>query len=129
MSKPDENRKSHTVLIIEDDPFISDMYQTKLKNNGYQVFLAADGQTGLEIAQKKQPDIIILDLVLPKMDGFQILKRIKEDSRIKNIPVLILSNLGQKEKIDKGMKLGADAYLVKSQFKPSEVLEKIKKLL
>lgn len=117
------------ILLIEDDPFISDIYITNLRNSGFEVSLASDGESGMAQIKKGGIDLILLDLLLPKIDGFEILKKMKEESSLKKIPVIILTNLGEKENIEKGLKLGAVDYLIKVNFSPREVIEKIKEHL
>ncbi len=117
------------ILIIEDDTAISKMYQTSLKNDGYEVVAADDGDAGLEMAKKEKPDLILLDIILPKMDGFAVLEGLKKESGIKNIPVIMLTNLGQEEDKERGKKLGAKDYIVKADFTPMQVSEKIKKYI
>lgn len=116
------------VLLVEDDKFLSEMYSAKLAESGFEVEAAFDGEEGLEKAKEK-PDLILLDIVLPKIDGFEILDRIKKDDQLKGIPVIALTNLGQKEEVEKGLKLGAADYIVKAHFTPTEVVAKIKKVL
>ncbi|HLC99501.1 MAG TPA: response regulator [Patescibacteria group bacterium] len=118
-----------TILLIEDDNFLSGMYETKLKLEGFNVLVAGDGAKGLEYATTKKPDIILLDIILPKMDGFTVLKHLSDSGDIKKIPVILMTNLGQKEDIEKGMSLGARDYLVKAHFMPSEVVTKIRQYL
>lgn len=118
------------ILIIEDDNFLADIYKTKLELEGFKVLLTSDGEKGLKIIQTKNPDLVLLDVLLPKLDGFAILETIKkEDSPVKTIPIILLTNLGQKEEVHKGLRLGAADYLIKAHFKPAEVIEKIKKIL
>jgi len=119
---------SKKILIIEDEQYLSDLYKIKFEQEGYEVILARDGEEGLALAQNQQPDLILLDLVLPKMDGYQVLERLKDDKRTKNIKVYILSNLGQTEEINQGFKHGADGYLIKSNLTPSQLVDKIKKI-
>ena len=118
-----------TILIVEDDGFLVQMYAAKLEMEGFKVVAAIDGEKALRQVKKEVPDLILLDLLLPKKDGFQVLEELKKDSAVKDIPVVVLSNLGQKEDIDRCMLLGAKDYLIKAHFIPSEVIEKIKKLL
>lgn len=113
---------------MEDDKFLSEMYTTKLTEGGFEVETAFDGLEGLAKAQEK-PDLILLDIVLPKKDGFEVLGELKSDQNLKSIPVIALTNLGQKEEVDKGFKLGASDYIVKAHFTPTEVMAKIKKIL
>ena len=117
------------ILIIEDDPFLSEMYATKFNQSGFQTELATDGKKGLEKIKTSKPDLILLDIVLPKMDGFEILKKIKKDSKLKEIPLILLTNLGQKNEVEKGLALGADEYIVKAHFTPTAVVAKVKKIL
>lgn len=117
------------ILIIEDDTFLSEMYATKLTQAGYQVEVADEGQKGIEKAKASQPDLILLDIVLPKMDGFEMLKLVKEDNQLKNIPVILLTNLGQKSEVEKGLSLGASAYIIKAHYTPAAVVAKIKEVL
>jgi DNA-binding response OmpR family regulator len=126
MSKVGE--KIH-VLIVEDDPFLSNIYQTKFDMEGFKVSTSDNGQSGLDDAKKKKPDIILLDILLPKMDGFTVLEHLKGDPEVKDIPVLLLTNLGQKDDVEKGLKLGAADYLIKAHFKPQETVDKVKKIL
>jgi len=117
------------ILIVEDDIFLADLYRAKFEMEGFDVYLAHDGEKGLEAAQKKLPDAILLDLVLPKLDGFSVLDGLKKDKKLKDIPVILLTNLSQKADVDKGIEKGADDYLIKAHFMPSEVVGKIKNLI
>jgi len=117
------------ILIIEDDKFLRKVISKKLAGEGYDIVEALDGEEGLKSAQDEKPDMILLDLILPGIDGFEVLARIKQDSSIAGIPVMILSNLGQKEDIDKGMKMGAVDYLIKAHFTPGEITSRIEGIL
>lgn len=117
------------VLIIEDDKLLREMIFRKLEKEGLEAFSVIDGSEAVAKTKEIKPDIVLLDLILPGSNGFEILKEVKNDSEIKEIPVIILSNLGQKSEIDKGIELGAVDYLVKAHFTPAEVLDKIKKIL
>jgi len=117
------------ILIIEDDRYISKMYQLKLSLEGYEVQVAENGREGVDKVKEFMPDIILLDILMPELDGFEVLKIVKGDDATKDIPVLIMSNLGQEDHVDKGMKLGAIGYIVKSQYTPSKVVEKIKSVI
>jgi len=117
------------VLVVEDDKFLRELINRKLQSEGFETVLAIDGETGLDLAEKERPDVVLLDLILPGIDGFEVLAKIKENEKIKEIPVIILSNLGQKDDIDKGMGLGAADYLVKAHFTPSEIIEKTNQIL
>lgn len=119
-----------TILIVEDDTILRDLISQKLrKENDYEIVEAVDGEEGLKKAKEVKPDIILLDLILPGIDGFGVLEQIKKDPEIAKIPVVILSNLGQKEEIEKGMKLGATDFLIKAHFTLSEIVKKIKIIL
>lgn len=108
---------------------ISSMYKTKFDAEGFEVFIADNGATGLELAKKEKPDIVMLDVILPQLDGFSVLEQIKQDKIIKNIPVIMLTNLGTEEDKKKGEAMGAAGYLVKASLTPGQVSEKIKQAL
>jgi len=101
----------------------------KLLKEGYEVEEAVDGEQGILKTKEKKPDLILLDLILPGIDGFEVLTKIKEDNNLSKIAVIILSNLGQRDDIEKGLKLGASDYLIKAHFTPGEVIDKIKSIL
>ena len=113
------------VLLIEDDPAVLEMYRMKLELDGYKVHVAADGEEGLERAQELKPDIIFLDIRLPKKDGFEVLQGLREIDDTADIPVIMLSNYGEKELVDRGLKLGAHEFLIKAQTTPSSLSEGI----
>lgn len=121
--------KKPKILIIEDDGFLLQMYSAKLELEGYEVISATDGTRGLKMALNNHPDLIILDLKLPELNGFQVLEKIKKDSQTKKIPVIVLTNLSQKQDINHCLNLGADDYLIKAHFVPGEVIERVKKVL
>lgn len=116
------------IMIVEDDSFVMDIYQTKLSQSGFEVMSAANGMEALKLLEggNKIPDLILLDILMPYVGGIEVLKKIKTDDRFKKIPIILLTNLSQKDDIDLGINLGADDYLIKSHFTPSEVLEKIR---
>ena len=116
-------------MLIEDDTFLSNIYKKKFEMEGYKVIPAMDGEAGLSFAKTKKPDLILLDILLPKIDGFTVLKEIKADEKIKDIPVMLLTNLGQKDDVSKGLELGATDYLIKAHFKPSETVSKVRKII
>jgi len=122
-----ENKKK--IMIVEDDSFVMDIYQTKLAQEGFEAVAAINGLEAMKKLQEVRPDLILLDIIMPYMDGLEVLKKIKDDERLKNIPIILLTNLSQKEEISKGLELGANDYLIKSHFTPSEVMEKVKKYL
>lgn len=121
--------RAKKILIMEDDKFLSEMYSTKLKEAGFEIITADDGEEGLRLIKEKNPDLVLLDIVLPRMDGFEVLQNLKKDKNLKNILVVALTNLGQKEEVEKGIKLGADDYIIKAHFTPTEVVAKVKKML
>jgi len=118
---------------VEDDPFLIDIYATKFKEEGFSVKVANDGEEGLrklrEGENEEKFDLLVLDIVLPHVDGWEILKEIKASEKLKNLKIVILSNLGQKGEVEKGVKLGATKYLIKAHYTPSEVVAEIKQLL
>ena len=124
---PNENKIK--ILLIEDDPFLLSMYTTKFELENFKVITAEDGAKGLKLALKEMPDIILLDILLPKIDGFEVLKALKSNKKVNCIPVILLTNLSQKDKVEEGLSLGADDYLIKAHFMPSEVVDKIKKTI
>jgi DNA-binding response OmpR family regulator len=109
------------VLFVEDDPTVAQMYRLKLELDGYQVIMAKDGEEGLRLAHEVDPDIVFLDIRLPKVDGFAVLEGLRAYDRTKNVPVVILSNYGEQELVERGLKLGALEYLIKSQTTPANL--------
>ncbi len=117
------------ILLVEDDSFLLSMYTTKFEMENFTVLTAGDGEKGFKLARQEIPDIVLLDILLPKMDGFDVLKSLKSDKATSNIPVILLTNLSQKDEIKKGLSLGADDYLIKAHFMPSEIVKKVKTLV
>jgi len=117
------------ILLIEDDKMLLEMYSSKFNREGYDIITAENGSDGLKMAKENKPDLILLDIILPKLDGFATLKEIRGDANIKNTPVILLTNLGQDQDIQKGKALGADDYFVKANHTPTEVVEKVRELL
>lgn len=117
------------ILIVEDDAFLAGIYAGKFEKEGFKVVLAQDGELALKTAKKELPDIVLLDILLPKLDGFEVLEQLKADAGLRHIPVILLTNLGQKEDVDRGLKLGAADYLIKAHFMPAETVDKVKKVL
>ncbi len=122
-------RSKPVILLAEDDTFLSGMYVTKLTMEHYTVELATDGAMALDKARELHPDLLLLDVLMPKMNGFDVLRQLKADAATADIPVILLTNLGQKSDVQEGLDLGAADYLIKAHFMPSEVVEKIKRLL
>lgn len=117
------------ILVVEDDGFLLSMYATKLNLENYKVVQATTGVQALKVVSKELPDLILLDLKLPEMDGFEVLKNLKANKETSSIPVIVLTNYSEKEHIDQCFSLGATDYLIKAHFVPSEVVSKIKKIL
>lgn len=117
------------VLLVEDDSFLANIYKTKFEMEKFKVTVAENGEEGLDLARKKAPDIILLDILMPKMDGFAVLEELKKDATTKAIPVVLLTNLGQKDDVERGLEMGAVDYLIKAHTKPSETVEKVKSVL
>jgi two-component system, OmpR family, alkaline phosphatase synthesis response regulator PhoP len=114
------------ILLIEDDKFLRTVLEKKLSNEGFEVVSAVDGDEALEKIIADKPDIILLDIILPKKSGFLVLENIKKDPELKKIPVIIISNLGQEEDVKKGLLLGATEYFVKAKVSLDDVVKKIK---
>jgi len=117
------------ILFIEDESVLQKTFEKALRAEGYDIISALDGETGLKLAQTQKPDLILLDLILPRLNGFEVLKKLKEDPQTKEIPVIILTNLERMSDIDKALELGATTYLVKVNYSLEEVVKKIKKTL
>lgn len=114
------------VLLIEDEMEVAELYRLKLSLDGYVVSVAENGQEGLEKALSEKPDLIFLDIKMPGMDGFEVLKHLRTDPTTKNTPIVILSNFDEQEMIEKGLTLGANEYLIKSQYTPADLSAKAK---
>ena len=117
------------ILVIEDDKFLRELMAQKLIREGFKISEAVDGEEGLKKIKEEKPGLVLLDLILPGIDGFEVLSRMKEDPEVAQTPVIILSNLGQREDVERGLKLGATDYLIKAHFTPGEIIEKIKAAL
>lgn len=117
------------VLIVEDEKMLADMYATKFAMEGFESSQANDGQAGLDAATAMPPDIILLDIIMPKLDGFTVLKQLRAQPQTEKTPVILLTNLGQDEDIKKGKELGATDYFVKANHTPAEVVTKVKEVL
>jgi len=118
----------NTILIIDDEIDFVEVLRTRLEDSNYEVIVAYDGAEGLEVAEKKRPDLVILDIMLPKIDGFDVCRKLKIDEHFKYIPIIMLSAKFQTSDIKFGMAMGADAYITKP-FEPQALLEKIQELL
>lgn len=118
------------ILLIDDDALLLRMYQSKLVEDGFEVDVATDGVPGLQKASEVKPDLILLDIMMPKLDGLEVLRKLKENELTKNIPVIVLTNVGgSEEDVERGLSLGAVAYLVKAAYTSKEVVQKIKEIL
>ena len=114
------------ILIVEDEEILAKVLQEKFEKEDFKTVLAVDGELAISLAKSTRPNLIILDLILPKKSGFEGLKELKDDPELKTIPVIVLSNLGQDEEIKRALALGATDYLVKTQHPIKEVIEKVK---
>ncbi|MEI7621113.1 MAG: response regulator [Candidatus Moraniibacteriota bacterium] len=117
------------LLIVEDDMFIRDIYQTRFQQEGFEVMAAENGLVALEKMEQVIPDVILLDVMMPYMDGMEVLKSIKADERLKKIPIIMLTNVSEKIRIEEAFDFGADELLTKSNFIPSEIVAKVRLLL
>ena len=122
-------KKISKILLVEDDWFLSIAYKEGLERNGFETIVARDGVGAMKKVRSKQVDLILLDLVLPRKDGFEVLQELKEDNKLKAIPVIILSNLGQNSEVRKGKERGAVDYLVKSNSSMVKVVQKVREHL
>jgi len=123
------NTKDKKVMIIEDDKFFISLIAKKLTDSGFLALFANDGKMAFEVLAQQTPDIILLDIMLPDIDGFEILTRLKKDEHLKDIPVVFLSNLGSKEDINHGKELGATDFLIKATVTMEEVVKEVEKIL
>jgi DNA-binding response OmpR family regulator len=132
MSLPSGTRASSqqkTVLIIEDDPHLQEELSVALVEAGYRVRNAYDGDFGLRMVFAEMPDLVVLDLILPKKDGFKVLREMKWRAETKDIPVIVLSNLENSDNIELAIRLGAKSYLAKSNYTVSNIVEKVRGIL
>ncbi|HAV11102.1 MAG TPA: response regulator [Candidatus Moranbacteria bacterium] len=117
------------LLIVEDEPVLNKALQDFMTAEGFEVVTAIDGEEGIRKAQSEMPDLILLDIILPKKDGYEVIREIKADEKTKNIPIILLTNLGSINDVEKALELGATTYLVKADYKLEEVTQKIKSVL
>jgi len=115
------------ILIVEDEALLSNLLRKKLIAEGYDVTVCEDGQKGLDSMKKEIPDLILLDIVMPNKNGFEVMEEMQKDKNLKNIPIIIISNSGQPVEIDRAKNSGARDWLIKTEFEPLEVLKKVKK--
>lgn len=116
-------------LLVEDDTFMLEILSGRLRKSGYEVSIATDGEECMKILESQKPDVVLLDILLPKIDGFEVLRRINSLPELARIPVVILSNLGQKEEVQKAKNLGAKDYIIKANFTTKEIVEKLNNVL
>lgn len=128
MDEPTPNA-AQKIMVVEDDKFLMKIYQSKLNKEGFEVVAAHDGEEATTLIPAEMPQLILLDLIMPKKTGFEVLTEIKQNPATAQIPVLILSNLGQSSDVEKGMQLGAVDYVVKSNMSITEIIEKVKGFL
>jgi len=117
------------ILLIEDEEILINLLQRKLEGDGYEVVVAKNGQEGLKAMREAEPDLILLDIIMPKMNGLEVMEEMQKDKELRRIPVIVISNSGQPLELDRAQKLGAKDWLVKTEFDPREVVEKVKKQL
>ena len=124
-----ENNRTALLLIAEDDQFYANLYKTKLEKEGFAVVISTNGSETMQLIEKNKPNLIILDIVMPELDGFEVLKQLKQKPDFKNVPVIVLSNLGQQEDIDRALSLGAFRYIVKSNVSIHDMVESVEEAL
>jgi DNA-binding response OmpR family regulator len=116
------------ILLVEDDKLLRDLLSKKIAKSGYGIECACDGMEGLEIMRKNTPDLVLLDIIMPRKSGFEVIIEMKRDDNLKNIPIVIVSNSGQPVEIDKAKEMGVKDWIVKTEFDLDEVIEKIRKI-
>lgn len=121
--------KKAAILLIEDDPTLIEMYQLKFRLSGLNLLVATGGYRGLDMVKKEKPDLVLLDIRMDDLDGFEVLKRMKADPTLKGIPVYLLTNMGEKDAAEKGKRLGAEAYVMKAKLTPQEVVSLVESRL
>lgn len=117
------------ILLVEDEEILIELLTRKLEKEGYEVKVARDGEEGLAKMKEFWPDLILLDIVMPKKGGFEVMEEMGKDEKLKKIPVIVISNSGQPVELDRARKLGAVDWLIKTEFDPKEVMEKVKKII
>ncbi|MDD5145413.1 MAG: response regulator [Candidatus Pacebacteria bacterium] len=115
------------ILLIEDEEIMVNLLQKKLAKEGYNISVARDGEEGLEKMRESAPDLVLLDIIMPKKGGFEVMAEMISDEKLKEIPVIVISNSGQPVELDKAKKLGARDWLIKTEFDPQEIIEKVLK--
>ena len=117
------------IMIVDDDSMISDIYQKKFSDQGFDVLVATSGEQALEMAKKEKIDLVVLDLLIPRLDGFEVIKQLRGGNYAKDMKIIVSSNLSEKSNRDRAFELGADDFIIKAQFTPSQLVEKIKKII
>ena len=119
------------ILLVEDEDLLIEVLEKRLLKEGYEVVIARDGEEGLSKMREMdpKPDLILLDIIMPKKDGYEVMEEMKKDENLKNIPVMVISNSGQPVELDKAKELGAKDWIIKTDFNPDEVVEKVKRLI
>lgn len=117
------------ILLIEDDSLIIKIYTTRLVADGFQVLSASNGEEGIRIAEQERPDLILLDIMMPKMDGFTVLESLRNHDALKHIPIIVYSNLAQESEMKRALELGANEFIVKANISPTELVNKMKSYL
>jgi DNA-binding response OmpR family regulator len=117
------------ILLVEDDPKIIEIYTPKLRQSGFKVEIVTKGSEVFKKIKEEKPDLLLLDVVLPHLNGWEILRKIKEDEKLKDLKIIVFSNLSQKKEVEKALKLGAEKYLIKAHYTPAELVEEIKEVL
>ena len=115
------------ILLIEDEQIMFDLLQKKLRGEGYEVSIAKDGEEGLRAMREVKPDLILLDIVMPKIGGFEVMEEMQKEPELKKIPIIVISNSGQPVELDRAQKFGARDWLIKTEFDPQEVIDKVVK--
>lgn len=126
---PNSSASKESVLIVEDDEFLREVLAQKLRGEGFDVWCSIDAIEALELMKEKKPKIILLDLILPGMDGFEMLGQLKKIPDLQDVPVIVLSNLGQKEDVDRALSAGAADYMIKANFTPADIVARIRKVI
>jgi len=117
------------ILLVEDEEIMINLLQKKLEKEGYEVFVTRDGEEGLKVMREIRPDLVLLDIIMPKKGGFEVLEEMMKDPDLKKISVIVISNSGQPVELDKAQKMGARDWLIKTEFDPQEVIDKVVKLI
>ena len=113
------------ILIIEDEKLMLDLLQRKLTKEGYEILVARDGEEGIRVIKEVKPNLILLDIIMPKMGGFEVMEEMNKDKELKKIPVIVISNSGQPVELDRAQNLGAKDWMIKTEFDPQEVIDKV----